>query len=46
MTTFGEFLAEQLKDPEFREAYEAISKEEDEKLAAAFESERLEISED
>lgn len=35
MTTFKDFLDEQMEDPEFREAYEAISEQEDRKLADA-----------
>lgn len=45
MTTFKEFLDEQLEDPAFREAYKAISEEEDRKLADAVDSERVMISE-
>lgn len=38
--TLKEFLDEQLEDPEFREVYEAISEEEDRKLADAMDSEQ------
>lgn len=40
---FNEYLAEQLEDPEFREAYERISAEEDEKLVEAMKREAQDL---
>lgn len=41
--TLKDYLAEQMKDPEFRDAYEQISAEADEKLAEAMKQEPLDF---
>jgi hypothetical protein len=40
MQTFKEFLAEEMKDPEFAEEYERVSAEEDAKLERAIKAAR------